>query len=144
TFDYLANLFPFLRHDSAAPAAYTVHYKVIVPLAVLGALLGLVRRRRGAIVLTGVAVVAAAGFRFVPAGPIWNARLLPFWYLGLYFLAALALGEAAILGNEALGPPPSADEAGLQAPRPNPGPGLAAPAFVFLMAFFYVGGPLKA
>ena len=28
-----------------------------------------------------------------PQGRLWNARLLPFWYLCLYLLAALAVAE---------------------------------------------------
>ncbi|HEX2850873.1 MAG TPA: hypothetical protein VHN98_09980, partial [Acidimicrobiales bacterium] len=42
--------------------------------------------------------------RVVPAGPIWNARLLPFWYLLLYFLAAIAVAEGAILLGTAVRP----------------------------------------
>jgi hypothetical protein len=101
TFAYVDNLFPFLRHDDGAAPATTAHLKVFFPLALAGGVVGLARRRRGAVALAGIALAMAVGFRFVPAGPIWNARLLPFWYLSVYFLAAVAVGELALLAHEA-------------------------------------------
>ena len=137
TWDYLDNLLPFLRTDSGAPAAYTEHYKVVVPLAVLGALIGIIRRRRGAFALVGIGAAMAAAFRFVPAGPIWNARLLPFWYLSLYLLAALAIGELALLVADGLRPDdPLA--------TPSPLPGIVATVAAFVAVFLVVGGPLGA
>jgi len=97
TFDYVKNLLPFLRHDDGAAAAMTVHLKAIFPMAAAGAILGLARRRRGAVVLVLLTAAMGLGFRFVPEGPIWNARLLPFWYLGVYLLAAMALAEASLI-----------------------------------------------
>ncbi|MBW3651212.1 MAG: hypothetical protein KY458_11650 [Actinobacteria bacterium] len=94
---YLENLLPFLRTDDAAPADSTAHLRVIFPLAALGAVVGLARRRQGTVALVGVAAACALGFRFVPAGPIWNARFLPFWYLCVYLLAGLALAELALV-----------------------------------------------
>jgi uncharacterized membrane protein len=69
TFAYLDNLFPFLRHDDGAAPATTAHLKVFFPLALVGVVAGLARRRRGAVALTGIALAMAIGFRFVPAGP---------------------------------------------------------------------------
>ncbi len=51
---------------------------------------------------------SAVGFRYMPQGRLWNARLLPFWYLCLYLLAAVGVAE---LGR-------TAGRAG--APRPRP------------------------
>ncbi|MEO6121812.1 MAG: 6-pyruvoyl-tetrahydropterin synthase-related protein, partial [Acidimicrobiales bacterium] len=62
----------------------------LVALAGVGAVISLVRRCRTGTLLTVMALVAAAGFRFAPQGKIWNARLLPFWFLCLYLLAGLA------------------------------------------------------
>ncbi len=104
---YVENLLPFLRTDDAAPPATTAHLKVIFPLAALGALVGVARRRRGAIALTAIAAACGLLFRFVPDGPIWNARFLPFWYLCAYLLAGLAVAELALVLQ---GPPPTADE----------------------------------
>ncbi|HEX2850155.1 MAG TPA: 6-pyruvoyl-tetrahydropterin synthase-related protein, partial [Acidimicrobiales bacterium] len=57
---YLENLVPFLRHDDAA-AGYVGHWKVVLPLALVGAIVGLARRRRGAAVITLVAAAMAIG-----------------------------------------------------------------------------------
>lgn len=118
---YVENLLPFLRSDDGAPAATTTHLKVILPLAALGAILGLARRRRGAAVLTAVTALCALAFRFVPAGPIWNARFLPFFYLGAYLLAALAVAELSlVLGGRR----PASDDDDVVDLRPAPaGPG---------------------
>ncbi|HET9443558.1 MAG TPA: 6-pyruvoyl-tetrahydropterin synthase-related protein, partial [Acidimicrobiales bacterium] len=92
---YLHNLLPFLREDQDALTT-TAHLKVFFPLALVGVVLGLLQRRRGVLFLTIVALAAAAGFRFVPEGPIWNARFLPFWYLGIYLLGAVAVAEMVL------------------------------------------------
>jgi hypothetical protein len=96
TFSYLDNLFPWLRHDDNATAAMTRHLKVVFPLAGLGALVGILRRRRGVVAITGIALACAAAFRFVPEGAIWNARFLPFWYLTVYLLAAVGVAELSL------------------------------------------------
>ena len=73
--------------------------------AVAGAAISLLRGRRVGTILTYTAVMAAVGFRFMPgpsaadphaAGKLWNARMLPFWYLCLYLLAACLVAELAL------------------------------------------------
>lgn len=66
---------------------------VISLLALLGLFMSIVWRRRGGVFLAMVAGVAAAAFVLMPQGRIWNARLLPFWYLALYLLAAVGVAE---------------------------------------------------
>jgi hypothetical protein len=66
---------------------------VVAVLALLGAIASLILRRRLGIFLAVLAVVCAIGFVLAPQGRLWNARLLPFWYLCLYFLAAVAVAE---------------------------------------------------
>ena len=61
--------------------------------AAAGALLSLIWGRRSGIFLTCVAVVFAVAFVLTPQARLWNARLLPFYYLSLYLLAALGLAE---------------------------------------------------
>jgi hypothetical protein len=53
------------------------------------------RRHRLGVALTIVAVIAGTLFVFAPPARLWNARVLPFWYLSLYFLAAIAVTEVA-------------------------------------------------
>ncbi len=73
--------------------------------ALAGAVVSLLRGRRIGTILTFTAVTAAIGFRFMPgptaaypyaSGKLWNARMLPFWYLCLYLLAACLVAEAAL------------------------------------------------
>ena len=66
---------------------------VVAVLALMGVVASLVLRRRLGTFLTVVAIGTAVGFVLAPQGRLWNARLLPFWYLCLYFLAALAVAE---------------------------------------------------
>ncbi len=68
----------------------------VLALAAVGALMaivyGITERRRGAVFWVVMAVVAAVGFVLAPQGRLWNARLLPFYYLSLYLLAAIGVG----------------------------------------------------
>ena len=66
-------------------------------LAVVGALLSLARRRRAGTALTLVAALCAAGFVLAPQTRLWNARILPFWFLCLYLLAGVAVAEVSHL-----------------------------------------------
>ena len=101
TFAYVENLFPWLRTDDAAADVVTRHLKFVFPMAAFGVVAGLVRRRRGVVSLTLIALMSAAAFRFVPEGAIWNARFLPFWYLSVYFLCAVGIAEVSLLVRDA-------------------------------------------
>jgi len=92
---YLKGLFPFLDHSAASHALYTRHLKVVVALAAAGAVGGLMLRRRTTIVLSALGLTAAAAFRLMPQGALWNARALPFWYLCLYLVAGAGIAETA-------------------------------------------------
>lgn len=54
-------------------------------------LVGILRRRRLVLYLSALAVVAAAGYRWLPQGVLWNARLLPFYYLAMLLLVAVGV-----------------------------------------------------
>jgi len=109
----------------------------LVALAGLGAVGALLRRCRVGTVLTVVAVVAALGFRFAPQGKIWNARLLPFWFLCLYLLAGLALAWLFQLVAYAARPGPARD-------RLARWTAAAAPPLVLAATVTYVALPLQA
>ena len=64
-------------------------------LAAVGVVTSFLFRRRLGILLTLLALAFAVGFVVAPQGRLWNARLLPFWYLCLYLLAAVAVSELA-------------------------------------------------
>ncbi len=65
----------------------------IVALAVLGAAVAVVRRLGFARWVAVVTVATAVAFVALPQGRLWNARVLPFYYLGLYLLAAVGVAE---------------------------------------------------
>ncbi len=69
----------------------------ILLAAAAGALLALIWGRRSGAFLGLVAVVFAGLFILTPQLRLWNARLLPFYYLALYLLAALGVAEVGRL-----------------------------------------------
>ena len=70
-------------------------FQIFVVLAVVGAVLCIARRVRFGIALSFVAVIFAAAFVLLPEGRLWNVRLLPFYYLTVYLMAAVAVSELA-------------------------------------------------
>jgi hypothetical protein len=97
--DRLANLW----NDASTALGGTSHTVVdgavtgdmtwVIALAAVGVGTSIAFRRRFGLWLTATAGVLALAFALAPQGRLWNARLLPFWYLLLYFLAALAVVE---------------------------------------------------
>jgi hypothetical protein len=130
---YVENLLPFLRDDLGG--ATTAHLRVVVPLAAVGAAAAVIRRRRSALIVTGLAVLSGAAFVLIPEGPIWNARFLPFWYLSLYLLSAVAVAEMAIALAEFFAP-----EGGEEHVAPT----LLAPVLAGALLYVVVGLPLGA
>jgi uncharacterized membrane protein len=80
---------PVLQAGSTTPADMTL----VILLALLGVGTSIVYRRRFGIWVSLVALTLAVVFVKAPQGRLWNARLLPFWYLCLYLLAAIAVVE---------------------------------------------------
>ena len=102
-------------------------------LAGVGAALTVSRRRRTGEFLTIMALLAVLAFRYMPQSILWNARVLPFWFLCLYLLAALAVGEIyCTLAERA-----SSYLVTLRAAL------LPAPLFVLVLALLWVGFPLR-
>ncbi|MCI3949440.1 MAG: hypothetical protein K0R11_1374 [Acidimicrobiales bacterium] len=66
---------------------------VVAVLALVGVVASVLLRRRLGLFLALTGLVFAVAFVLAPQGRLWNARLLPFWYLCLYLLAALAVAE---------------------------------------------------
>ena len=63
----------------------------LLVLAGVGAVVGLARWYRPALTWTVIAFTMAMGFVHWPQHRLWNARILPFWYLAVYVLAAMGL-----------------------------------------------------
>jgi len=120
----------------------------LVAGAVVGAIVSVALRRRTGVFLTVMAIGTALAFRFAPQGRLWNARLLPLWFLWLWLLVGVLVGEVAAL---------IAKVVRLSEARPDELPKrvfsaepvarlieLATPVVVVLGALVMVGLPLRA
>ena len=67
---------------------------------------------------SGMAAITGSLFVLAPAGRLWNARVLPFWFLSLYLLAGVAVAEIGPALGRILAADPDRDTAA-------PSPGLA-------------------
>ena len=65
----------------------------VLALACMGVVLSIAFKVRTGLILACCALVMAAAFVALPEDRLWNARLLPFFYLCLYLLAAVAVAE---------------------------------------------------
>jgi len=102
-------------------------------LAGIGAALSLARRRRLGEFLAIMTLLAAVAFRYMPQSILWNARVLPFWFLGLYLLAGLAVAELCVMAAERAANFTVTLRAAL----------LPAPLVALVLALLWVGFPLR-
>ena len=102
-------------------------------LAGIGAALSIARRRRIGEFFAILAVLAALAFRFMPQSILWNARVLPFWFLALYILGGLAVAELYAIMAERTTNFMVTLRAAL----------LPAPLIVLVLVFIWVGFPLR-
>ncbi len=65
----------------------------VYALAAIGVVVALVRRDRAVLTLVALTGAFALIFRVWPELHAWNLRFLPFWYLGLFLLAAAGVAE---------------------------------------------------
>jgi hypothetical protein len=63
----------------------------VLGLALVAVIAGIARWHRPTLTFAGIAAAAAAGFVHWPQHRLWNARILPFWYLSLYVLAGFGV-----------------------------------------------------
>ncbi len=100
-------------------------------IAGIGVMLALARRNRVGTFLTIMAVLCALVFRFAPQARLWNARVLPFWFLCLYLLAGVAFMEAGSVLVEHL-----------RTPESRRGALIGVPILTGVIAFGWVNYPL--
>ncbi len=89
--DYFSQLFERTKLDPGLVNSPPIQWLLV--LALLGVVMSIAWKRRGGAFLVGIAAVSALAFIYMPQGRLWNARVLPFWFLALYLLAALGVGE---------------------------------------------------
>ncbi|MGH9275218.1 MAG: hypothetical protein ACRDZU_11285, partial [Acidimicrobiales bacterium] len=65
----------------------------VLALALIGFVLSVAFKVRVGWILAGFVLVAGVAFVLTPQGRLWNARLLPFYYLSLYLLAGVGVSE---------------------------------------------------
>ena len=80
------------RLNDVGPALLTLPIKIALPVAAIGALAAIVTREKVGIVFAGTGLLFASAVSNLGEGPLWNARLLPFYYLSVYVLAAVGVG----------------------------------------------------
>ena len=118
--EYSKNLFPH-------------NIRWVVALALGGAVVSVINRRRTGLFLIGMATIAGTLFIMAPQGRLWNARILPFWYLCLYLLAGVAVTELGPAIGRWLATDPE---------YPSPIARLATPIGAALLVWMVVGLPL--
>ncbi|MEY2420512.1 MAG: hypothetical protein QOI95_579 [Acidimicrobiaceae bacterium] len=118
-------------HDYLAPQGL----QWILALAIVGIVVALVLRIRAGMWLGLVGALMAVAFVIAPESRLWNARLLPFYYLMLCFLAALGIAELARAVALLVASDPD---------RPVSSVNIAVTAVSMIAVVIVVGLPLKA
>ncbi|NNE95771.1 MAG: hypothetical protein HKN24_07050, partial [Acidimicrobiales bacterium] len=83
------------RLDDYIPDLLNTPMKIALPIAVVGALLAFAFRDRIGMLFSILAVASALGVANLPDGKLWNARILPFYYLSVYLAAAVGIALLA-------------------------------------------------
>ncbi len=83
----------FARTQLASQLSDRPGIEYLLVMAAVGALMAFAYCRRGEIFWVVMAVLAGVAFLYVPQSRLWNARLLPFYYLAVYLVGAIAIAE---------------------------------------------------
>ncbi len=90
------------RKNEIGPLLLTTPMKVALPVAAVGAVLALATRDRIGIMFSIMAGVFAVAVANLGEGKLWNARLLPFYYLSVYLAAAVGIALVARFSASAI------------------------------------------
>ena len=112
--------------------------QIFVALAVVGAIVSGFRRVRLGMAFTLTASMFAAAFILLPESRLWNVRILPFYYLSVYFLAGIAIAELSRLVADFLRTPAAVRER-----RPTAMAGVPA-AITAVVVIAVLGFPLRS
>jgi hypothetical protein len=82
----------------------------VVALAFVGVLASLLLRRRTGLFLAALVLATGVAFAVAPQGRLWNARLLPFWFLWMWLLVGVMVAEiGSFLGTAVRRTTPAGD-----------------------------------
>ncbi|MFW2383082.1 MAG: hypothetical protein ACN4GZ_15115, partial [Acidimicrobiales bacterium] len=83
------------RLDDYLPDLVNTPMQIALPVAGVGALLAFAFKDRLGMLFSILAVACALGVANFPDGKLWNARILPFYYLSVYLTAAIGIALLA-------------------------------------------------
>ncbi len=83
------------RLDDFLPDLVNTPMRIALPVAGVGALLSFAFKDRLGMLLSILIVACALGVANFPEGKLWNARILPFYYLSVYLTAAIGIALLA-------------------------------------------------
>ena len=115
-------------------------------LAVIGVLVSVLMRRRTGLFLSAMTLLTGIAFAIAPQGRLWNARLLPFWFLWIWLLVGVLVAELGIFLATAVRTSVVSDVPGEAEARVEPlarGIEFATPILAILCAIVLVGFPLR-
>lgn len=105
---FRALLFPFLYQCQPSselgcasgaypyPSTLVHHMKYVMLLALIGAVIAVVKAHKGALIMVVSGLLCAIAVVHIPGHlHYWNTRILPYWFLMNYAVAAYAVGEIA-------------------------------------------------
>ncbi|MGZ4713401.1 MAG: hypothetical protein ACXVK4_02575 [Acidimicrobiia bacterium] len=92
TFGYTANM-RYTKIDQYLDYLIVDEFLWAYLLALIGVALGIAFRNRPTLIVAIITAFFAAVFRYWPELHAWNLRFLPFWYLGVFLLAAIGASE---------------------------------------------------
>jgi hypothetical protein len=122
------------RLQAVGEALLTTPMLIALPVAVVGFGLAVAYRERLGVLFGLLALVSASATANIPDTRLWNARLLPFFYLSVYVLAAVAIGlvlrSAAVALSE-------------RYERPEPTVLWLSPLVALVVALVAIGMPLR-
>ncbi len=83
------------RLDEVGPALLTAPMRIALPIAIVGGILAFATHDRIGMLFSIHAAVFASAVANLGESRLWNARLLPFYYLSIYLLAAVGVALVA-------------------------------------------------
>lgn len=122
------------RLDEVREPLLTVPMQITLPVAAIGLLLAYSFRDRIGMIFAATGGLSLSAIVYMPESALWNARILPFFYLSAYFLAAVGLAYVVrFIGSSV----------SAELKRPEIWTTTTATAFALIIALVTVSLPLR-